>query len=345
MTPVSIFLVDDDPGYRHLIRRAVEESSSSIQIESASNVSEFFQAVRRRSFDCIVMDFNLSECDADELLKTLKKSRVNCPTIVISGCDEQQVVVRSLRGGVVDFLNKRDAIEPGRLWERINVALRKQEKKADERRQADRRIRQLIELSETDPLTGLLNRRGLERRLFSDRRAALDRRGFVSVVMLDIDHFKRINDTYGHAVGDRVLRAVARTIRDPTTICDISARWGGEEFLVLKSKAPETLGMVWAQDILVKVERLDFTQGDSDFRVTISAGVHGVRADAVTAESIKRADSALYDAKRRGRNRACCWLPQTITMGAAAMSGDIALLPSIRQGKGRRLIKASTPLH
>jgi diguanylate cyclase len=173
-----------------------------------------------------------------------------------------------------------------------------------------RELQRMREEALTDALSGLMNRRGLNREL--ERLAArfkdADGRpaGQLSVIMLDIDHFKRINDTYGHVLGDRVIAAVSRSIRDLVGDQGLAARYGGEEFAVLLPERPVQAAESLAQAIRARVEqgRIRCRQGeDAIDGVTISAGVSAWRPDRTLVETIERADRALYASKKAGRNR------------------------------------------
>lgn len=148
----------------------------------------------------------------------------------------------------------------------------------------------------TDPLTGLWNRRFVEERLAQEARA--DRR--TSVILLDIDHFKLVNDTYGHDVGDVVLRTAAQLFVGGVRTSDEVCRWGGEEFIVLCPGAPEPEAVQIAERLRECVAASEIP--DLGRAVTVSAGVAEL-APGATAHTLRRADQALYAAKRQGRNR------------------------------------------
>ena len=156
-----------------------------------------------------------------------------------------------------------------------------------------------------DSLTGLLNRRGFENAVADLHARAADLAG-VSVLLVDVDYFKRINDTYGHLIGDQVLRAVAQVLRARTKVADIAARVGGDEFAVLLPNTPMSGALALAEQIRTTVprgrlRRLD-RQEDIE-NVTLSVGVaHGGTGDRLD-DLLHRADAALYAAKRAGRNR------------------------------------------
>jgi diguanylate cyclase (GGDEF)-like protein len=305
MQPVRILLVEDDPGHQYLLGLAMSSGRPFVNVSAARNRDEFASAIARQDFDCVVTDYNLLDCTADELLCMLKKAQPHCPAIVVSGSDDQAVVVRSMRNGSVDFVHKDDAVEGDRLWDRIKLVLADRRRKRNERRQTERRIKRLSELALTDPLTGLANRRGLTESLAGTGRRGLDRRGEATVVMLDIDHFKRVNDAYGHPGGDQALRAVAACIQDCADRRDTVCRWGGEEFLVLKPACGLARGVRWAERLRHRIATERINLDGRLLAITVSAGVATVDALDFGEDAIQRADDALYFAKRHGRNRCC----------------------------------------
>ena len=171
------------------------------------------------------------------------------------------------------------------------------------------RNRVLSEVSSKDALTGLYNRGYVVEKLESEINRSLRHGSPMSLLMLDIDHFKRINDTYGHAAGDQVLQAVGRLLRDSCRVYDVPGRFGGEEFCIV---LPETrLGntSTVAERIRGRLEATELPCGDGLAVVTASIGVAGLEsAEALSPSAlIERADRALYSAKNRGRNRVELW--------------------------------------
>ncbi len=180
---------------------------------------------------------------------------------------------------------------------------------------------QLEAISVTDDLTGLYNRRYFFERLEEYLRAARRHRLPLSLMMLDLDHFKRINDTFGHPTGDRVLKALAEVIRSGLRASDIPARYGGEEFLILLPYTGEAEATRLAERLRRTISGHPFSIPESARPVTISIGVaefdvdHPVDGEALVA----RADAALYRAKRDGRNR--------VAVAGPAPPGDPAPSP------------------
>ncbi|MDQ3031547.1 MAG: diguanylate cyclase [Myxococcota bacterium] len=164
-------------------------------------------------------------------------------------------------------------------------------------------------LARTDPMTGLANRRAVIERLEHDIAVARRRHSSVAVVLCDVDHFKVVNDTHGHAMGDDVLKAVATALRGAVRNVDLVGRWGGEEFLVVLPDASEAGARIAAERTRHAIERLPpFAAGPQ--KVTASFGAAAWAGDATLDLLVERADRALYRAKARGRNRVEIELPE-----------------------------------
>lgn len=173
------------------------------------------------------------------------------------------------------------------------------------------RMRAQIEaMSLTDPLTQLANRRRLDLRLKDELARAQRHQTPLAMTMIDIDHFKRFNDTYGHLVGDEILRHLARTVSGVVREADLFARYGGEEFTILSPDCDARQGLLLAERVreAVQAQAIQVDSVDHPLRITVSLGVAAYPRDAMEAETlVECADMALYHAKRRGRNRACAY--------------------------------------
>ena len=165
----------------------------------------------------------------------------------------------------------------------------------------------LEQLAQTDPLTQLLNRRALTERITAEMERALRYDSTLALLMIDLDHFKRVNDTYGHLVGDDVLRDVAKLLVDTIRVSDIVARYGGEEFLVLLPETDDAGAESFADRIRAAVEEHDFTDNGEHPQLRLTSSIGVAMYPAARIESVEdlfaRADAALYRAKADGRNR------------------------------------------
>jgi diguanylate cyclase (GGDEF)-like protein len=163
--------------------------------------------------------------------------------------------------------------------------------------------RSLEKLSTTDPLTGLLNRYGTRSLAESFINVAIRHKEGLSLILMDIDHFKIINDQYGHAAGDYALREVAGILKRHQRTSDLVSRWGGEEFLVTLPKTTLDNSLLTAERIRLEIESYQFELAEQKLKVTASFGVASLLPDESLDDLIRRADNALYAAKRNGRNR------------------------------------------
>jgi diguanylate cyclase len=167
-------------------------------------------------------------------------------------------------------------------------------------------LKQAEEHSNTDALTGLANRRALEAFLRSAQIAAMEAGTPLSILMIDIDHFKKFNDSYGHQVGDQVLRLVGRVLQESVRDCDLAARYGGEELMAILPGAPLDTCAEAAERIRRRISEARLTRrttGEEISSVTVSVGVAEFRMAESADGMIERCDRALYQAKRAGRNR------------------------------------------
>lgn len=164
------------------------------------------------------------------------------------------------------------------------------------------RTEELRQLTEIDPLTGLLNRRGMSERFEKEIARQARQGGELGLLLLDLDHFKRINDTYGHAAGDLALCEVAKVIQHSKRGYDHAARWGGEEFLLLLPNCAEADLLVIAERIRESIRALKIQAGNQTFAFTVSIGAHHPNMPQTLDAMLQKADSALYAAKEAGRD-------------------------------------------
>jgi diguanylate cyclase (GGDEF)-like protein len=172
--------------------------------------------------------------------------------------------------------------------------------------------RTLSEISARDALTGLYNRWYVMEKIDSEMNRALRHGSPIAVLMLDIDHFKRINDSYGHPVGDEVLRSVGQVLRDSCRVYDVPGRYGGEEFCIVLPETQIGNTTAVAERIRSRLATTPLSVGDASIVVTASIGIAGMdSSEGVLSATtlVERADRALYSAKHHGRNRVEMWQP------------------------------------
>ena len=175
-------------------------------------------------------------------------------------------------------------------------------------------LARIQELATRDELTGLINRRHMLELLEQERQRCVRSGHGFCVAVIDIDHFKRINDRFGHAAGDAALREFAREALSAIRIADVLARWGGEEFVLMLADAHLPLARGGVERVRQRIEGLTLLPEDPTLRITVSAGLTEHIAGEAVSEALARADRALYDAKALGRNR-------TVVVSAAPQAG------------------------
>ncbi len=258
--------------------------------------------VEKTDIDLILLDIIMPEMDGYEVCRQLKKmdSSKNIPVIFITVETDEDAIERAYDSGGSDYVSK--PFKPKELLALIRRELQVHELIKD----LEESKRELKILAATDPLTGLHNRRSFLD--FSSHILGLAKREQtdLSLLMLDIDHFKRINDSWGHDVGDEVIKAVAAILKTSLRQNDIVCRHGGEEFVVLLPQTPLAGASALAEKIRREIESFSHTLNNGGIlQCTISIGVTQVdpQRDMDLKPTLKRADMALYLAKDGGRNR------------------------------------------
>jgi len=266
------------------------------------------RTVKTRVVDLVLLDLVLPDLDGNEVCRWMKLNpdTRGIPIIMLTVHDSRERKVRGLEAGADDYLPKPyDEVE---LNARIYACLRTKALQ-DELREKNRQLEIMLERVElmaiTDSLTELFNRRRFEVVLEKEFLRSRRYRTPLSCLMIDVDHFKRLNDEYGHRVGDEVLKEIAAEIRNGIRDVDTAARWGGEEFVVLLPETPVEKAREPALRLVRKIAGHRFRELPPERSVTVSVGLAGVpRPDIETAEKfIGAADVALFEAKREGRNR------------------------------------------
>ncbi len=306
MKKIRALIVEDNVDHQRLLLLALAAGGPAVETLVVTGVSEAIEAARAGSINCVVMDYHLPPFTALDLIRTLRPLLPQAPFVVISANEEQRIAIASLQRGAADFVPKDAAMTGDALWRHIRTAVESARRANVERRLSSRRLVSLRHLADTDPLTGLHTRGYAERALRSER-ARADRRLQTSCVMFDVDHFKQINDRWGHAAGDDALRAVAQTLRAECGPTDVAVRWGGEEFLVFKPSCTESEAWQWADGVRRRIESQAIQCGSEVIHLTTSAGVATAPTATLSERDVTLADRALYLAKDGGRNRTCSW--------------------------------------
>jgi two-component system cell cycle response regulator len=301
-------LVPSIAGARALVVDDWDQSAQSIQDALAgdgvisANAHDCAEAIRMTAavnFDLLVVNLSLADEDPLKLVSILRASDVTheTPLLLVSEPGEKDRILRGFELGANDWLVQ--PIDPHELRARARNQVRR--KFYQDRLRSD--LGTALEMALTDPLTGLYNQRYLRRHLSSLMDSGLGRH--LEVLMVDVDHFKSVNDRYGHASGDRALRLIADSLRINTRVFDSVARYGGEEFVVVMPGTGPVEAAAAAERLRLAIQEIEFnaTAGMS-MPLTVSVGVACTSIVTALPEGLlQAADTALYDAKRNGRNR------------------------------------------
>jgi two-component system cell cycle response regulator len=258
--------------------------------------------VRSGDFDLIMVSLGLRDYDGLRLcsqLRSLPEGR-NVPILVLVSEGDRRKLHQALEMGVNDYLTR--PVDWNELIARVRTQLRKK-RYADKLRE---NVYLSVEMAVTDQLTGLHNRRYLTRHLETLLKSNAESGKRLAILILDVDFFKSINDTFGHDIGDEVLREFAHRISENIRGIDLACRYGGEEFVVVMPETDPHLAWTVAERLRKSVEVMPFRIGAApgEISVTVSIGVAGSDDPSMTADALLRlADQALYTAKRDGRNR------------------------------------------
>jgi two-component system cell cycle response regulator len=296
--PGRVLVVDDHPRSSARVMSALAKTHEAY-IETDPQAALVHLA--EQPFDLLVVALNLAQSDGLRLcsqVRSLDRTRHLPILIMVDGGDEARLL-RGLDMGVNDYLMR--PVDRHELLARVRTQIRRKRFSDYLRNQ----IRESVELSVTDPLTGLHNRRYMERHLKTLIADATRTGRSLSVLIADIDHFKVVNDTYGHDAGDLVLKEFSERFRRYTRGVDLACRLGGEEFLVIMPDTDRQLALQIGERVRECVASQPFEVGaGSSILVTASVGVATWEGETDTSEALfKRADSALYVAKRQGRNQ------------------------------------------
>jgi diguanylate cyclase (GGDEF)-like protein len=293
---VTVLVADDSLVIRAVVRSHLEEEGYTVE-EAPDGVAAVERCLSVRP-DVVLLDIEMPGLDGYQVLARLKADDAvrDTPVVFLTSRTGMADVVAALKAGAHDYLRK--PFEPPELVARVAAAAQVK-KLQDELR---RRNAELDRLTRIDALTGLFNRRHLEEELV--RQYAVARRGGapVSVLLLDIDHFKRVNDTYGHPAGDAVLQEFAHRLRDAVRAIDTPGRWGGEEFLVVLPGADSAAALTVAERIRRSTAAAPVVVAGTPIPIRVSGGCATGPLDNPDIQ-VSQADSALYEAKLSGRDR------------------------------------------
>jgi two-component system cell cycle response regulator len=294
-----ILIVDDrQSSYERIV--ATLSAEHTVDVQADPNDALF--RIAEGNYELVIVSLGLKDFDGLRLcsqLRSLERMR-SMPILAIAEPDNNARLVRGLEIGVNDYLVR--PIDKNEMLARVRTQIKK--KRYTERLRDN--VQASIEMAITDALTSLYNRRYMETHLAALTEQATQRGKPITVLILDIDFFKSINDGHGHDAGDDVLREFSLRIRKSIRNIDLACRYGGEEFVIVMPETDIAVASMVAERIRRRIasEPFPIQQGAKNLEVTISIGIAALNGtDDTAAAMLKRADTALYRAKRDGRNR------------------------------------------
>ncbi len=292
-----ILVLDEDPDTLELMLEPLRWEGYDVRgLNSLKEASEFLKFWKPQM---IIVDPNFSEEDGIKFLNSMQDYLDVTSLIVVSSNSTSEQIAQCLDMGASDYIVS--PFIPLEFLSRVRAQLRFRDAK-EELVEANQK---LLELVEIDDLTGLFNMRSIFQKLEFEMERGKRFNRPVSVVMVDMDRFKSVNDGHDHLFGSYVLAEVGKIIKASTRNVDIPARYGGDEFLIILSETPLAGIQHFCERLRKRVEDMTFSQGKDSMKLTLSVGhASALGSDVLNAkELVRRADSALYQAKNMGRNR------------------------------------------
>lgn len=279
MARLRALVADDDEATCRLHQQMLEKVGYAVTGETdGGRVMELLQA---NSYDVVLLDLMMPDVDGLEMVAQIRETHTVLPIVIVTAHTDLQTAIDAMQSGATDFITKP-----------VDATV------------LDLRIRKAIDLeltrrlAHTDGLTGLYNHRFFQQRLVYEVERAKRYETALTLMMLDIDHFKDFNDAHGHPKGDAVLLEIGRVLLRASRASDTVARYGGEEFaIILPETSTETAG------VLAERVRELITEGKKE--LTVSVGIASLGAEDEPKTLLEAADRALYRAKREGRDRVC----------------------------------------
>jgi diguanylate cyclase (GGDEF)-like protein len=317
-----VVVVDDDAAIRRLVRLFL--TRSGYEVVEFTTGGEARTELTRSQWDLAILDRRLPDLDGVVLCHELKSNPEfrNRYIIMLTGEDDDQAKVEGLDLGADDYITK--PFQHSELLARIRAGKRI----VDLQKELLESNKRLELLSITDGLTKLYNHRHFQDEMARAFEESQRYQRPLSLAIIDIDFFKKINDTYGHAIGDEVLKYIAALFRDSIRSTDLAARYGGEEFAVMMPETELNEAIAFAEKIRTLVEQAVINTATDEIRATVSIGVSSVPFSRISSAKgmVVAADKALYRAKKNGRNQVKAEMrrepsrpsrPQKATPGAA----------------------------
>lgn len=290
----------EDSGDDYELIRAIYDDHNQVELTRAGNIKEALQILQQQQFDLILLDYILPDGNGFDFLRRKAEAGLETPVVIITGQGDEMIASQFIKEGAYDYLAK-DWLSEKSLSRAIINALEKARLKMDVKEVQNK----MAEMSIRDDLTGVYNRRyfmeALEREVSKAKRYGSE----LVLCMFDLDHFKEVNDTYGHPAGDMVLREIGKMLKECVRQVDLICRYGGEEFAVILPNTQLEKARIVCERFRGIVNQHQFKYNSSQINITVSIGVAAFNHSIPESlnDLIAKSDEALYQAKAEGRNR------------------------------------------
>ena len=297
--PVSILSIENRDSDFAMLKEALGEQPG-LHLARARTIDAAFTSFEKGRFDLIFTEYLLPDGNGLEFLETLNSKGIDTPVVVITDQGDELIASRMIQSGASDYLPKAKMSNKA-LLRIISNALEKASLKREMRIAQEK----LTEMSICDELTGMFNRRYFQDALEREISGAQRYRHRLALCIIDLDHFKLVNDSYGHLCGDQVLQEFGQLLKDSIRLYDVACRYGGEEFAILLPDTSLEEAVVLCDRFRERISNHRFTYQGITLQITASAGVaaRSNKNETNAQQLVELADKALYQAKSRGRNQ------------------------------------------
>lgn len=304
MDTINLLIVDDEEEYLDLMSEILKKEGYTIFTSKSG--PEALELLKEANIDIVLLDILMPRMLGYTVCQKIRKIYNTRPIqiILVSGLVDDMYLEKALEVGGDDFIHK--PIVPIELQRRMKAAvirLRSQLRIYSESQILQKKNEELKNQVRYDILSGLLNRMSLFETIDSEIERAIRSGTPLTGIMMDIDHFKRVNDNFGHQVGDVVIQRIGEMLQSTLRKYDHAGRYGGEEFFMVLTNSTLQNGYIIADRFRKKLEETPITFSDKTVRVTVSMGIAQYRLGESKDSWIDRADKAMYEAKKMGRNR------------------------------------------
>jgi len=282
------------------------KNNDKIKLSRALSIEEAMDMLKHGPFDLIILDYLLPDGNGFDFFKIMKKKGVEIPVVVNTAYGDEIIASQLIKEGAYDYITKKN-INKKSLYRSINNALEKFRLKKEIKRAWDK----MAKMATKDELTGLYNRRYFLEIFEREVERARRYESRLVFCMIDLDHFKIVNETYAHLAGDMVLSEIGKILIQRIRLSDLACRYGGEEFAVLLPGTDIQQAELVCERLRKVISEHQFEYKSTQFKVTISVGVtiYDKRTDHSPVNILEKADQALYQAKNSGRNTVVVYTP------------------------------------